>query len=198
MPPRKGKVAKKKTTKKSENVYTPKAEIDSILESRIPSSNNTLIYNSPLYRRYFQDKNPSDLVFVFYDDNPQSDPRNSSKTINGSTIQDIQAGTAGVPTSSEHAVTIKDHTFELTDKSKLKAKVVAVEYEGARYKVKYAGQNENGFPYFYIEYYKDLLYGGSENRYWGEFLTKIQNVSFGKKKKRSSLESDLEYLLKIK
>ena len=195
--PRKTPAVKKKISK---STYKPKVEIDELLMNRIPSSSNTVIYDSPLYRKYFGTKSPSDMVFVFYDNNPGADPRESPRTVDGKTLEQIQAG-EDFPESLEHKVVVRDHTFTTTDGVKFKKQVIAVEYEGQRYKVKHMGQNANGFPYFYIEYYKDLLYGGTENRYWGEFLDKRQQTSFGKSRKKNnmkSIASDLKYLLRIK
>jgi hypothetical protein len=170
--------------------------------SETASIHNTLIVNGNVYKKFFgENLKPDQLVFVYYDEPKKWPDHDYIPTINGYTLQQINEGLCQEDLV-EYPVGIKKHTF---DKDHKNVDVVAVEYEGKKFKVKYAGLKPNGQPYFFTEHPLDALNdpeGGI--RYYGEFLSapgvnaaEAMN-GFGKKRKAKGLHNELKYLLSLK
>ena len=177
--------------------------IKEVKAGKIPNQHNTLIYDqardpqhTAVYNSYFNGIKPTDLVFIFFDD-ATANPTETTPTINGHTLQEINAG-ADYPNDRDNQVIVQKDYPRFDDKKK--RDVVAVMYNNKRNKVKFASKNEvTGLPHFYTE--EIDLSNGDHVRYYGVFMGKENNTSFGKrrktKKKTSKLENDLKYLLKL-
>ena len=197
-----GKVAKKCSKKSNAVVRKTKEELQEAMSS-IPSKHNTLIVGGGVHNKFLQGISPENFVFVFYDEPKIWPTPGYGPTIEGYSLEDVNAGLCDT-TEREHDVVSKLHKFE---GEKEKVNVFAVDYNGASYKVKYGSLKENGHPYFFIEYVKDQFnpdpeISGSGIRYYGEFMTRSVpdqgTSSFGKKKKKNNnLSKDLKYLLTL-
>jgi hypothetical protein len=176
--------------------------IKEVKAGKIPNQHNTLIYDqtrdpqhTAVYNSYFNGIKPTDLVFIYFDD-ATAEPTETTPTINGHTLQEINAG-ADYPSDRDNQVIVQKDYPRFDDKKK--RDVVAVMYNNKRNKVKFASKNEvTGLPHFYTE--EIDLSNGDHVRYYGTFMAK-ENTSFGKrrktKRKTSKLENYLKYLLKL-
>jgi len=151
---------------------------------------NSLIYDPSAsgntYNHYFRNIPPDHLLFLLFD-NPYIDPIDNPPTIEGHTISEIQQGSVSIPFDRGNKVIIKRQQ-KFTDGKK--HDVIAVEHEGKKYKVKFAGTDptRNGFPYFYIE----VFYQGAIHKAYGDFSNTGASTDFGKKKIKQS--SEMKYL----
>lgn len=202
-----GKVAKPVKSKKSDKNINISENIKEAKDKKIPNQINSLIYDdryeekSRVFNEHFPNINPTDLVWVYFDDSTAI-PNTYTPTIGGNTLKQIYEG-SGYPGDREYEVNIiPNYKFD----DGIKRNTIGIKYwdetknKYINYKVKFGGSQDSftKLPIFYTE---EVRFSGKPFiNHYGTFFqipkSEEPAMSFGRKKK-TNLAKDLKYLLSL-